>query len=111
MLHHLRSHTFKRSYRMDKQYTCLLCQQPGERLVASGYLPNLFVLQEHLVKDHGVPWEYVLLSSTLPGGVGQDGEVIEWCLPPEKAAACDLRRSATCASCREHMLRRPLSTS
>ena len=75
---------------MDKQYTCLLCQQPGERLVASVYLPNLFVLQEHLVKDHGVPWEYVLLSSTLPGGVGQDGEVIEWCLPPEKAAACDL---------------------
>ncbi len=75
---------------MDKHYTCLLCRQPGERLVASGYLPNLFVLQEHLVKDHGVPWEYVLLSSTLPGEVGQDGEVMELCLPPEKAAACDL---------------------
>lgn len=75
---------------MDKQYTCLLCQQPGACLVAPGYLPNLFVLQEHLVQDHGVPWEYVLLSSPLPGGNGQDGEVLEWCLPPEKAAACSL---------------------
>jgi hypothetical protein len=72
------------------RHRCLLCGRTGEQLVAPGDVPALFVLHEHLVADHGVPWEEILLAAPTPGAHGGDEQAEEWSLPPARAEALGL---------------------
>jgi len=76
------------------RYRCLLCGRTGEQLVAKGDAPSLFVLHEHLVGDHGVPWEEVLLAAPKPGTHGGDEQAEEWSLPIARAHTLGLPQAA-----------------
>jgi hypothetical protein len=76
-------------------FHCLLCRRPGEQLVHPGEIPSLFALQEHLVQDHGVPWEDLFLEPPRSGGSGTAEETEDWRLPPFRVAALGLPQAGS----------------
>jgi hypothetical protein len=78
------------------RYLCLICLRTGEQLVMKVEAPSLFALHEHLVVDHGVPWEEVMLAEPQPSthGHGGDEQVEEWGLPIARAQTLGLPRAA-----------------
>jgi hypothetical protein len=76
------------------RYLCLLCLRRGVQLVAKGDAPSLLALHEHLVVDHGVPWEEVLLAAPQPGIQGDNEQAEEWELPIARAQTLGLPQAA-----------------
>ena len=76
------------------RYLCLLCLRTGEQLVVKGDAPSLFALHEHLVVDHGVPWEEILRAAPQPGTNGGDEQSEEWGLPIARAQTLGLPQAA-----------------